>query len=487
MARRVERPLRKSFPLAYLTEGKTVVVVGGGKIGARKAEALAASGARVLLVAPELGADATRLVAEGRLTHRAAAFRARDLQGASLCFACTDDRAVNRRVLEAARKAFVPCCCADGNWPEGDFTTPATVRTGDLAISVSTGGKSCRLARMVKDEIARALAETADVDLFVLGTDHELLSAEKRAPYHLDAEARRRVSVLLKQVRGVREFMLLNTCNRIELLAVASARVVESGILQQVMGFGSLPAGSCRLLRGFEAFSHLCAVASGMDSQIPGEFHVVSQLKTALAEAEEQGAAGAAICEWTDAAFHVSKDVRAAIGSLLDVEEIEDVALRFLDHAIKVVQGRRALVLGTGVLGRALVAGLVKRGFACTWLYHRNRPTAVKGVKIAELSSLGELLPSADLVMSALEVRTPEVDLARHREKINPHGVFFIDLGMPRNIDPALAGGNVRIADLDVLKQWCRAMSGTLGRAQEICRATLAEHRSLYERMMAGF
>jgi glutamyl-tRNA reductase len=78
------------------------------------------------------------------------------------------------------------------------------------------------------------------------------------------------------------------------------------------------------------------------------------------------------------------------------------------------------------------------------------------------------------------------VTAERHRRFLSEKGVLMIDLGMPRNLDPELGGGNVRLADLDLLKQWHRSMNGSLGQARKICQQVLEEHRPIYERMRSG-
>lgn len=483
---RSTQPVRKTFPVSMLLEGKKAIVAGGGKVGARKVELLLDAGCTILVVAPFLCDELAALVAEGRICHLAREFRPGDEAGASICFACTNDRAVNRGVLAAAHAADIICCCADGNWPDGDFVTPAIIRSGDLTFSISTGGKSCRQARLIKDSMQRHLASVAGVDLTVIGTGHECLPSRQRAPFHLNFPERRRIGEMIRRINGVGEFMLLNTCNRIELAAAVSEEVVQSGVLERLLRFDTLGGGEYYVKRGFEAFAHLCSVTAGMDSQMPGEFHVVSQVKDALDEACTFGWGASVMREWADAAFHVSKDIRHAIGSLLEVEEIEEVALRFADHASSMTRGRAALVLGTGVLGRGLVRGLVERGFECHWAYHRNRPDCGMGANVIGLDSIDGVLPGCGLVVSALAAPEPVVTAECHRRLLSEQGVLMIDLGMPRNLDPELGGGNIRLADLDVLKQWHRSMNGSLGQARKICQQVLEEHRSIYERMRSG-
>lgn len=240
---------------------------------------------------------------------------------------------------------------------------------------------------------------------------------------------------------------------------------------------------------GFAAFAHICRVTAGLGSQTPGEFHVVAQMKEAVDEAVTRGWAGSILRELCDAALHVSKDIRHEVGPLLDVAEIEDVGLRYLDAEVQGLPSRRVLVLGTGRVGQGLVAGLLKRGCRCVWAYYRNAPTLsvedARRVEVVQLDALEQVLPKIDVIVSALDVQEPVVSLIPHKRLLNPQGVMMVDLGMPRNIDPAFdrCGGTLRVADLEVLKRWYRTANGTLDKVLEVCDVILNEHRDIYERM----
>ncbi len=481
------RPVKKTFPLNALLEGRAVLVAGGGRVGQRKVELLLDSGAEVTLVCPQCVQELAELAGAGRIRHVARCFEASDVAGCSLVFACTDDKHVNRAILEAAQAARIPCCCADGNWPDGDFVTPAIIRSGDVLIAVSTSGKSCRQSRLIKDNLRMHLDSIQSSDLLVLGTSHELLTAEERAPYHLLLREREALGEMIRQVWGVHEFFILNTCNRIELVAAISKEAGTCGILRRLLRFDQLSPELYYMKHGFEAFAHLCLVTAGMDSQTPGEFHVVSQLKDAADEAAARGWAGSILRELCDAALHVSKDIRHEVEPLLDVAEIEDVCLRYLDAEVPRLASARVLVIGTGVVGQGLVAGLLKRGCECVWAYHKNppAPAAAASLTVVRLDALDGVLPGADVIVSAVNAQEPVVSLARHGGLLNPRGVLMVDLGMPRNIEQAFdaCGRSVRVADLDVLKRWYRASNGTLDKVLEVCHAILNEHRGIYERM----
>jgi glutamyl-tRNA reductase len=472
-----------------MIERRRVLVVGGGRVGQRKVELLLDSGAEVRLVCPDCVAELQTLAETGAIHHTARRFEPADVEGAAMVFACTDDKRVNRTVLESAQANRILCCCADGNWPDGDFVTPAIIRTGDVLVAVSTSGKSCRQSRLVKENLRKHLDSIENSDLLVLGTSHEYLSAEERAPFHLLLREREAIGGMIRQIWGVHEFFILNTCNRIEVVAAISREAGTSGILRRLLRFDQLPPDRFYMKRGFDAFAHLCLVAAGMDSQTPGEFHVVSQVKEAVDEAVTFGWAGSVIRELCDAALHISKDIRHEVEPLLDVAEIEDLALRYLAEQLPALPDSRVLVIGTGVVGQGLMEDLLRRGCHCVWAYHRNAPASsaqdAHRIEVIQLKDLARVLPTIDAVVSAVNASEPVLNRLEHGARLNPRGVTLIDLGMPRNIDPALDtfGNGVRVADLDEIKRWYRSANGTLDKVLKACDAILREHRSLYERM----
>jgi siroheme synthase-like protein len=159
---RDENRTRPVLPVNLLVEGIPCLVVGGGKIAARKTGHLLGAAADVRVVSPELSETLQTLASEGRITHVARPFRESDVEGKRLVFAATDDTDVNRRVIEACRERGILCSAADENWPDGDFVMPAITRKAGLIVTVSSGGRSCRQARVVKDRLAGMIDELTE-------------------------------------------------------------------------------------------------------------------------------------------------------------------------------------------------------------------------------------------------------------------------------------------------------------------------------------
>jgi siroheme synthase-like protein len=133
-------------------EGRSALVVGGGRVALEKAQGLLECGARVMVVAP----DVDDAFDELPVTIVRREFRQADLDGHLLVVAATDVREVNRRVSAAAASRPIICNVADD--PElCSFILPAIARRDPIVVGVSTGGASPALAQRIRDDIADLL------------------------------------------------------------------------------------------------------------------------------------------------------------------------------------------------------------------------------------------------------------------------------------------------------------------------------------------
>lgn len=135
----------------------TALVVGAGQVAARKVRALLDAGARVQVVAPEIGADIDRWAASDveRLSVVRGSYAPDHLALVTLVIAATDSATINAAVVDDARRAGKLVNVVDG--PEqGDFVTPAVHRAGDVVVAVSAGGVPAAAAR-IRDAIAGSI------------------------------------------------------------------------------------------------------------------------------------------------------------------------------------------------------------------------------------------------------------------------------------------------------------------------------------------
>ncbi|MGE0875316.1 MAG: siroheme synthase CysG [Burkholderiales bacterium] len=144
------------LPIFLDVRAQPCLVVGGGEVAARKCALLLRAGARVTVVAPELGPTLGEHVAAGRVSHRAAGFRDGDLEGFAVVIAATSDDAVNRAVAAGARARRIPVNVADQP-ALCSFILPSIIERPPLVVAVSSGGASPVLARLLRARLESLL------------------------------------------------------------------------------------------------------------------------------------------------------------------------------------------------------------------------------------------------------------------------------------------------------------------------------------------
>jgi len=156
----VKGMLETPFYIACLRlSGRRCVVVGGGDVGLEKVEGLLACDADVTLVAPEAHPELAQLALEGSIRWEQREYAgSADLDGALIAIAATDDTDLNIRVFEDAEARAMLVNVVDVP-PLCNFILPAIVRTGPLAVAISTAGASPALAKRMKREIGELFGE----------------------------------------------------------------------------------------------------------------------------------------------------------------------------------------------------------------------------------------------------------------------------------------------------------------------------------------
>jgi precorrin-2 dehydrogenase len=139
-------------------KGRPCLVVGGGEVGLEKVEGLLACDGDVTLVAPEAEPALQELAREGSIRWEQRSYEPADLEGKFLVIAATNDSEVNIRVFDDAERRAMLVNVVDVP-PLCNFILPAIVRTGPLAIAISTAGASPALAKRMKAEVAELFGE----------------------------------------------------------------------------------------------------------------------------------------------------------------------------------------------------------------------------------------------------------------------------------------------------------------------------------------
>jgi precorrin-2 dehydrogenase/sirohydrochlorin ferrochelatase len=160
------------YPANLVVDGRRCVVVGAGRIAARKIDALLAAGADVRVIAPEAGAEVQAWADDGRLTLVPRRFEAADLDDAWLATTATGVPEVDHAVFAAgeARRVWVNSADDPANC---SFTLMSVIRRGDLVVTVGTGGRSPALAAWLRRRLADELGPEYETLLELLAQARE--------------------------------------------------------------------------------------------------------------------------------------------------------------------------------------------------------------------------------------------------------------------------------------------------------------------------
>ncbi|MHC9291024.1 glutamyl-tRNA reductase [Mycobacterium sp. LTG2003] len=275
----------------------------------------------------------------------------------------------------------------------------------------------------------------------------------------------------------VTEAMVLSTCNRVEVYAVVEAFHGGLSVIGQVLsehsGMGLNDLTKYAYVRYAEAaVEHLFAVTSGLDSAVIGEAQVLGQVRRAYASAEANHTVGRTLHELAQRALSVGKRVHSETGIDAAGASVVSVALGMAEAKLTGgLAGRTAAVIGAGSMGALAGAHLVRAGIERVHVVNRSLPRARRlaenltdqGVvaDAVALENLPEALADVDVVVSSTGAVRPVVSLADVHHALaqrnasgTEHQLVICDLGMPRDVDPAVAGlPGVWVVDMDRIQR----------------------------------
>ncbi|CAN5562095.1 glutamyl-tRNA reductase [soil metagenome] len=274
----------------------------------------------------------------------------------------------------------------------------------------------------------------------------------------------------------VTEAMVLSTCNRVEVYAVVEAFHGGLSVIGQVLSdHCGLPLGDLTkyaYVRYAEAaVEHLFAVTAGLDSAVIGEAQVLGQVRRAYATAEANHTVGRTLHELAQRALSVGKRVHSETGIDAAGASVVSVALGMAETRLDGLAGRSAAVVGAGAMGALSAAHLMRAGIATVQVVNRSLPRAERlAANLREqgvtayahsLDDLAIALTDVDLVISSTGAVRPVVSLAdvHHALAQRTAGtaerkLVVCDLGMPRDVDPAVAGlPGVWVVDMDRIQR----------------------------------
>ncbi len=316
--------------------------------------------------------------------------------------------------------------------------------------------------------------------LLCLGINHHSTPLALRERLALSPEAvaaalERFAAERASQPGGLTELAVLSTCNRLEVYAVTQA--AEDGMEAPAAAWAALEALilSARGLSGAElegkvyrhvndaAAQHLCRVAAGLDSMVLGEPQILGQVRAAHRLALEWGSAGPLLSALFSSAIRAGKRARTETAIGQGPATISSTAIHMLEAAAGHVAERQIVVVGAGEMAGLAVAALRQRGARQVTVVNR---TWARAIELAErwqaqalpFERLAQALAEADVVLAATAATAGRPPIGAEMVAAALAGrserpLLFVDLGVPRNVDPAVRQlPRVRCFDLDDLQ-----------------------------------
>jgi len=328
----------------------------------------------------------------------------------------------------------------------------------------------------------------------VIGVNHRTAPLEVLEAMTVGDAALGKTLHALLSTEYVSEAVVLSTCNRTEVYAVAEKFHGGYADVRSVLGELTFLdpedfADHLYVHHDTAAVAHLFDVVSGLDSAVLGEHEIQGQVKTAWERAAAEQAVGTTLNLLFRHALEAGKRARSETSIGQGTSSVSYAAVALAAQTLGSLQGRRALVLGAGDMGSSMAESLAAAGVAELVLANRTHAKAVQlaravGGRAVRFTDLPTELSHADVVLTstgASSVLLSRADVESAMAERAGRPLVLVDIAMPRDIDPSVAEiPGVTVLDMDDLGAF--ADQGIAGRRREIdaVRAILDDELERY-------
>lgn len=352
--------------------------------------------------------------------------------------------------------------------------------------------------------------------LVLLGINHHTAPLEVRERLAIPASRLADATRALAHQPGVREALILSTCNRVEFLTVQETPedelAGEPGMLDFLHDYLNLPASTIRPhvyeYREREAVRHLFRVASSLDSLVVGEAQILGQVKESWSVAREVGAISSMLDPLLQRAFSVAKKVRTETQIGASSVSIASVAVDLARKIFGGLEGKHIMIVGAGKMSELAARHLIQHGASSLLIANRTESrardiarriaeqitAAPVSTTIVPFEQLHEYAHRADIVITSTgagadgsaKIFTPAHGRAFLERRRN-RPMFFIDIAVPRDVDPALNDvEGCFVYDIDDLQQLAAANLANRSREAAAAERIVAREVEQYQQRLGS-
>lgn len=299
--------------------------------------------------------------------------------------------------------------------------------------------------------------------IVLLGVNHKTTPLAVREKLALSAGYEEPLHAL-GQLTVLKEFYLLSTCNRVEVLFTCrNADQAQQMVLDHLFTSAITPEELDKYVYRYvnsEAVEHLFLVAASLDSMIVGEAQILGQLKEAYRQATKAGSSGFILNKLLHKSFSVAKRVRTETRIGAYAVSISYAAVELARKIFGELAGKKVMLVGAGEMAELAAEHLVGQGVEEVIVANRTLQRAINlarcyNGRAVSLEELLDQLQHVDIIISS----TGAPDLILKKDDVRPvmrerrnRPLFFIDIAVPRDLDPAINDlDNVYLYDIDDL------------------------------------
>lgn len=277
------------------------------------------------------------------------------------------------------------------------------------------------------------------MNIMMSGLEHSLAPISLREQLSFTKLQTAEMARKLREFPYVSGCVLLSTCNRTELYLSCTQEVNPGELLCQAAGAEYTPYREAFVTRsGKEAVEHLMEVAAGLRSRIFGEDQIISQVKGAIAIAREAGATDSILETLFRSAISAGKEIRTKVRLTSVPTSAASMAVALLKEKLGTLNGKKALVIGNGEMGRLSASLLLQAGcqVVVTLRTYRHGETIVPpGCGVVPYDERFQHMDGCDILLSATTSPHYTVTVEQLDEIPSPPAVM-VDLAIPRDIQP---------------------------------------------------
>lgn len=272
---------------------------------------------------------------------------------------------------------------------------------------------------------------------YAIGLSYKKADAEMRGRFSLDEKAK---TNLLHQAKeeGLESLVVTSTCNRTEIYGFAQHPFQLIKLLcENSQGTVEDFQKVAFVYKNHEAISHMFRVGTGLDSQILGDFEIISQLKNAFVQSKNHQLANAFLERLVNAVIQASKKIKTETEISSGATSVSFAAVQYIFKNVEAISSKNILLFGTGKIGRNTCENLVKHTkHEQITLINRTKDKAEKIAKklnviVKDYSDLQLELQKADVVVVATGAQNPTIDKAILNLK---KPLLILDLSIPKNV-----------------------------------------------------